>query len=45
MRVYLVACCVAAVIAIVGYFALNKFQETVQVAFSTSGVRLDHNGT
>jgi hypothetical protein len=45
MRVYLAACCIAAIIAIGAVFVLNSVQETAQVAFSTSGVRLDHNGT
>jgi hypothetical protein len=40
MRVFIMACVVAAGIAVVGAYALNAFQESAQVAFSTSGVRI-----
>ena len=40
MRVFITACIVAAVIAVVGAFALNAFQESADVAFSTVGVRI-----
>jgi hypothetical protein len=40
MRVFVVACIAAAVIALIAVGVLNHYQEPVQVAFSTSGVRL-----
>jgi len=40
MRAFLAALVVAAVIAVVGAFVLDKIQEPVSVAFSTQGVRL-----
>jgi hypothetical protein len=40
MRVFVVACIAAAVIALIAVAVLNHYQEPVQVAFSTSGVRL-----
>ena len=40
MRAFLIALVAAAVIAVVGAFVLNKFQEPVSVAYSTEGVRL-----
>jgi hypothetical protein len=41
MRVYLVACAVALVLAIAGYYSLRAIQEPVSEAFSTSAVRLN----
>ena len=41
MRVFITACIVAAVIAVIGAWALNKVQEPVQSAFaSSSSVRI-----
>ena len=40
MRVFLVAIIAAAVIAVIAALALNSFQESASVAFSTSAVRL-----
>lgn len=40
MNVFLTACAVAIVIAVVSVFVLNAVQEPVSVAFATSGVRL-----
>ena len=40
MPAFFVACIAAAVIALVAVAVLNHFQEPVQVAYSTSGVRL-----
>jgi hypothetical protein len=40
MRVFLMSCIVAAVIALTGVIVLNHFQEPAEVAFSTTGVRI-----
>lgn len=40
MRVFITACIFAAAVAVVAALALNAFQESAQVAFSTSAVRL-----
>jgi hypothetical protein len=40
MRVFIMACIAAGAIAVVAAFALNTFQESAQVAFSTSSVRI-----
>ena len=40
MRVFLISCIAAAVIAAGAVMVLNHFQEPVAVAFSTSGVRI-----
>jgi len=40
MRVFLVACVIAAAIAIGGAYALNTIQRNAEVAFSTSAVRI-----
>jgi hypothetical protein len=40
MKVFITACIVAAVIAIIGGFVLNSIQEPVDKAFTTSAVRL-----
>jgi Flp pilus assembly pilin Flp len=40
MRAFLAALVAVAVIAIVGSFALAKFQEPVSEAYTTQGVRL-----
>jgi hypothetical protein len=40
MRSFIAACLVAVVIAVVGAFALNSYQETVAQAFATSSVRV-----
>jgi hypothetical protein len=40
MRIYLVSCVLAAVIAIGAVFVLNAIQENVAVAYSTIGVRI-----
>jgi hypothetical protein len=40
MRSFIVACVAAVVIAAIGAVALNSFQEPVDVAFATKGVRL-----
>lgn len=40
MRAFLSAVIIAVVIAVVGAVVLSKFQEPVQEAFTTQGVRL-----
>ena len=40
MKVFIVACIAAAVIAIGGVAVLNGIQKPVDVAFTTSGVRI-----
>ena len=40
MKSFIVACCAALVLAVIGGFALNKVQEPVDEAFSTTAVRL-----
>lgn len=40
MKVFLLACIVAIVVAAIGALALNRVQEPVEVAFATTGVRL-----
>jgi len=40
MRVFIAACVVAIVIAVVGAFTLSSFQEGVSVAFATESVRV-----
>jgi hypothetical protein len=40
MRAFIAACIAAAVIAVIGVFALNAIQEPVSVAFSTNAVRI-----
>ncbi len=40
MRAFVAACIVAAVVAVIAAFALNAFQESAQVAFSTVSVRI-----
>jgi hypothetical protein len=40
MKVFVVACIAAAVIAIGGVVVLNGIQKPVDVAFTTSGVRI-----
>jgi hypothetical protein len=40
MRSFIVACVAAVVIAAIGAVVLNSFQEPVDVAFATNGVRL-----
>jgi hypothetical protein len=40
MRIFFIACIVAAVIAVIGAVALGTFQQSVAVAFSSSAVRL-----
>jgi hypothetical protein len=40
MRIFLVSCVAAAVIATGAVFVLNMIQEPVGVAFSTTGVRI-----
>jgi hypothetical protein len=40
MRIFFTACIAAAVIAVIAALALNTFQESASVAFSTSAVRL-----
>ena len=40
MKLFLTASAVAIVIAIVSVFVLNSVQESVSVAYATSGVRL-----
>ncbi|WJR81013.1 hypothetical protein [Bradyrhizobium sp. NP1] len=40
MRVFLLACMVAIVVAAVGAVVLNRVQEPVEQAFATTGVRL-----
>jgi hypothetical protein len=41
MRAFLLACVIAAVLAITGYYGLRSIQEPVSEAFSTSAVRLN----
>jgi hypothetical protein len=40
MKAFIVACVAAAVIAVCGVAVLNGIQEPVDVAFTTSGVRI-----
>ena len=40
MRSFIAACIAAVVIASIGAFALNFFQEPANVAFTTGGARL-----
>jgi hypothetical protein len=40
MKTFIVACIVAAIIAVGGVIVLNHIQEPVAVAFTTSGVRI-----
>jgi hypothetical protein len=40
MRVFIAACIAAAIIAICAVVVLNQFQEPVNVAFTTSTVRV-----
>jgi hypothetical protein len=40
MRVFIVACIAAAIIAVGGAMTLYAFQEPAAVAFSTEGVRI-----
>ena len=40
MRTFIVSCIAAAVIAICGVLVLNHLQEPVNVAFTTSAVRI-----
>ncbi|MGZ3320184.1 MAG: hypothetical protein ACXU9C_04295 [Xanthobacteraceae bacterium] len=40
MRAFIVACIAAVVIAVCGVVVLNSFQEPVNVAFTTSAVRI-----
>ena len=40
MRSFIAACVAAAIIAIVAVFVLNSVQKPVDVAFSTSSVRI-----
>ncbi len=40
MRAFLVACVVAAVVAVCAVVVLNSIQEPVNVAFTTSAVRI-----
>ena len=40
MRAFIAACIVAAVIAVCAVVALNRVQEPVDVAFTTSAVRI-----
>jgi len=39
MRVFIAACIAAAIIAVCAVVVLNRLQETVDVAFTTSAVR------
>jgi hypothetical protein len=41
MRAFFIACVVAIVLAIAGYYALSAIQQPVSEAFSTSAVRLN----
>jgi hypothetical protein len=41
MRAFIVACVVAVVLAVAGYYYLSSIQEPVSKAFSTDAVRLD----
>jgi hypothetical protein len=40
MKAFIVACVAAAVIAVCGVVVLNDIQKPVDVAFTTSGVRI-----
>jgi hypothetical protein len=40
MRVYLVSCLVAIIVAVGAVFVLNVVQKDSQVAYTTSGVRI-----
>ena len=40
MRSFVLACLAAAVIAVLGAFALDSFQEAVSVAFATESARV-----
>jgi hypothetical protein len=40
MRVYLVSCIVAALVALGAVYALNAIQQDANVAYSTTGVRI-----
>jgi hypothetical protein len=40
MRSFILACLAAVAIAIIGAFALNSFQKSVSVAFTTESVRV-----
>ncbi|MGI8525150.1 MAG: hypothetical protein ACR2K5_03075 [Pseudolabrys sp.] len=40
MKAFVIACAAAIVIAVIGGFVLNGFQESSGQAYSTSGVRL-----
>jgi len=40
MRSFILACLAAVAIAIMGAFALNSFQQSVSVAFTTESVRV-----
>jgi len=40
MRVYLVSCIVAIIIAAGAVYVLNEFQQDSNVAYATSGVRI-----
>jgi hypothetical protein len=40
MRTFIVSCIAAAVLAICGVLVLNQIQEPVNVAFTTSAVRI-----
>jgi hypothetical protein len=40
MRAFIVACIAAAVIAVCAVVVLNRFQEPVDVAYTTSAVRI-----
>jgi hypothetical protein len=40
MRIFIVACVVAAVVAICAVVVLNGIQEPVNIAFTTSAVRI-----
>jgi hypothetical protein len=41
MRAFFIACVIALILAIGGYYALSAIQEPVAEAFSTSAVRLN----
>jgi len=40
MKSFVVACAVAAVVAISGWYVLNQVQQPVSVAFTTVGARI-----
>jgi hypothetical protein len=40
MRIFIMSCIAVAVLAVAGVLVLNHFQEPVDVAFSTTGVRI-----